>query len=55
MFPSARASLTPVTVTVWGTFQLAAVKVKLAGPTVPSVVSLDERPIVTFAVGGASS
>ena len=34
------ASLTPVTVTVCGTFQFAVVKVRLAGLTVPSVVSL---------------
>ena len=40
-----------MTVTVWGVFQLAAVKVRLAGETVPSVVSLDDKPIVTSAVG----
>ena len=51
MLPSSRASLTPVTVTVCGTFQFAAVKVRLAGRTVPSVVSLELRPIVTSAVG----
>ena len=40
-----------MTVTVCGTFQLAAVKVRLAGATVPSVVSLEVRPMVTSAVG----
>ena len=43
--------MTPVTVTVCGTFQFALVKVRLAGLTVPSVVSLELRPIVTSAVG----
>ena len=49
--PSATASSTPVTVTVWALFQFAVVKVRLAGLTVPSVVSLLESPIVTLAVG----
>ena len=49
--PSSRTSSTPVTVTVCGAFQLAAVKVRLAGATVPSVVSLEDRPMVTSAVG----
>ena len=40
-----------MTVTVWATFQLAAVKVRLPVETVPSVASLDDRPIVTSAVG----
>ena len=40
-----------MTVTVCGVFQLAAVKVNVAGDTVPSVVSLDEMPIVTSAAG----
>jgi hypothetical protein len=40
-----------VTVTVCGVFQLADVKVKLAGATVPSVASLELSPIVTSAVG----
>ena len=43
--------MTPVTVTVCATFQLAAVNVTLAGLTVPSVVSFELRPIVTSAVG----
>src|SRR5262245_34877158 len=51
MGPSSRASSTPVTITVWGTLQLAAVKVRLAGATVPSVVSELARPIVTGADG----
>src|SRR6187399_1562907 len=55
MLPSANASSTPVTVTVCGMFQFAGVKVKLAGATVPSVVSLDDNGIVTFAVGAVSS
>jgi hypothetical protein len=40
-----------VRVTVWAVFQLAFVKVRLAGETVPSAVLLDDRPIVTLAVG----
>ena len=40
-----------MTVTVCGRFQFALVKVRLAGLTVPSVVSLELRPIVTSAVG----
>src|SRR5262249_40380078 len=51
MLPSTMASSTPVTVTVCGTFQLALVNVTLAGATVPSVKSLDDSPIVTFAAG----
>ena len=51
MSPSSTASSTPVTVTVWGISQLALVKVRLDGPTVPSVVSLELRPIVTSAIG----
>ena len=51
MSPSSTKSSTPVTVTVWAVFQLAAVKVRLAGEVVPSAVLLDERPIVTLAVG----
>ena len=45
------ASVTPVTVIVCGVFQLAVVKVTLAALTVPSVVSFELTPIVTFAVG----
>src|SRR4051812_37434813 len=51
MLPSSRLSSTPVTVTVCGVLQLAEVKVNDAGETVPSVVSLELRPIVTLAVG----
>ena len=46
-----QASSTPVTVTVCATFQFAVVNVRLAGETVPSVVSLELSPIVTSAVG----
>ena len=49
--PSSTASSTPVTVTVWGISQLALVKVRLDLLTVPSVVSLELRPIVTSAIG----
>ena len=44
-----------MTVTVCGAFQLAAVNVRLAGATVPSVVSLELSAIVTSAVGCAVS
>ena len=44
-----------MTVTVCAVLQLAAVKVRLAGETVPSVVSLQDRAIVTSAVGWLSS
>ena len=44
-----------LTVTVWLVFQFAVVNVSEAGETVPSVVSLDDNPRVTFAVGGAAS
>ena len=53
MSPSSNKSLTPVTVTVCGVFQFAVVNVTLAGLTVPSDVSLELSPIVTFAVGCA--
>ena len=49
--PSAIESSTPVTVTVWGVFQLALVKVKLDLSTVPSVVLLLVNGMVTSAVG----
>ena len=49
--PSVRLSSTPVTVTVWATFQLAIVKVTELGATVPSVVSLLVRPMLTLAAG----
>ena len=55
MVPSSRVSSTPVTVTVCAVFQLAAVKVRLAGATVPSPVSLEVRAMVTSAVGWALS
>ena len=48
-------SSTPVTVTVCAVLQLPGVKVREAGATVPSVRSLEESPIVTFAVGWVSS
>ena len=51
MSPSSAKSSTPVTVTVRGVFQLPVVNVRLAGLTVPSVVSLEVRPMVTSAVG----
>ena len=38
-------------VTVCATFQFAAVKITLAGLTVPSVTSFEIKPIVTSAVG----
>src|SRR5437667_94363 len=53
--PSTAKSSTPVTVTVCAAFQLAGVNVTEAGATVPSVRSLDESPIVTFAVGWVRS
>ena len=37
--------------TVCGVFQFRFVNVRLAGPTVPSVVSPELRPTVTSAVG----
>ncbi len=49
--PSTPKSSTPVTVTVCAVFQFPDVNVTDAGATVPSVKSLDESPIVTFAVG----
>src|SRR5215213_9566237 len=55
MLLSSRSSFTPVAVTVWAMFQLAAVKMSVAGLTLPSVGSLLLRPIVTFAVGWLSN
>jgi hypothetical protein len=49
--PSWTASSTPVTVTVCGVAQFAAVKVSDAGATVPSAVWLELSAIVTSAVG----
>ena len=43
--------VTPVTVTICGVFQLAGVNVRLAGDTISLVVSLDDRSMVTAAVG----
>jgi hypothetical protein len=51
MSPSSTRSSTPVTVTVCGTFQSAAVNVRLAAETVPSVVSLEATGMTTSAVG----
>ena len=51
MSPSCTASSTPVTVTVWATFQFAAVNVRLAAETVPSAVLLLATGIATSAVG----
>ena len=46
---------TPVVVTVCGVLQLAGVKVRVVGEAVPSVVSEEERPMVTLAAGSVSS
>ena len=54
-FPSSTESFTPVTVTVWAVFQLAAVKTSEAVLTDPSVVSLELTGMVTFAVGAEPS
>ena len=51
MSPSSRSSSTPVTVTVWAMFQLAAVKVRLAGGDGAFGRVAGARPIVTSAVG----
>ena len=55
VLPPAIPLSTPVTVTIWGTFQSAEVNVKLAGETVPWVESELLRGMVTFATGGLSS
>src|SRR5438034_1211764 len=52
--PSTTPSATPVTVTVWGTLQLAGVKVRETGETVASVILPDVAKTVTFAVGRVS-
>ena len=44
------ASSTPVTVTIWATFQLAAVKVREEVERVPSVMSELAKPMTTSAV-----
>jgi hypothetical protein len=53
--PSSTRSSVPVTVTVCGTFQSAAVNVRLEIVTVPSVESLVMTGISTSAVGSLSS
>ena len=54
-FLSVKLSSTPVTVTVCGVFQFAGVKVRLTGETVPSLVLLDDKSMVTSAVGSVLS
>src|SRR5258706_16312810 len=49
--PSWTWSSTPVTVTVCGAFQSAAVKVRLAGATAPSPTLLEATGMTTSAVG----
>ena len=49
--PSTRVSSMPVTVTVWGVFQLAVVKVRVSVSREFSVVSSPEMETVTLAVG----
>ncbi len=44
-----------MTVTVWGTYQLAVLKVTLPGETVPSLRLLEETATVTLSVGWLSS
>src|ERR1051325_9344184 len=51
MLPSWTWSSTPVTVTVWATFQLAVLNVRLAVETVPSAGLLLATGIATLAVG----
>src|SRR5262245_21582696 len=48
--PSMSGSLTPVTVTVWGTYQLVGVKTR-GVEAIASAGLLEERPMVTLAVG----
>ncbi len=54
MLPSCTWSSTPVTVTVWATFQFTAVNVRLGVETVPSAGLLLATGITTFAVGWLS-
>ena len=49
--PSSSVLATPVTVTVWATFQLEEVKVRLAGLTVARLVVSLDNDTVTSAVG----
>src|SRR5437773_503431 len=51
MLPSTIASSTPVTVTVCATLHFPTLHATDPGATVPSVKSLDDNPIETFAVG----
>ena len=44
-------SACPVTVTVWGTFQFACVNFRRVGEAVPAAGLLEERSMVTSAVG----
>ena len=53
MSPSSKASFTPVTTTVCGVSQFAAVNVSCAAEIVPSVRSELDSPIETSAVGAA--
>ena len=53
--PSEAVSSTPVTVTVWGVFQLSAVNVNVAGPTVVSPVSAFDKVNTTVPVGSESN
>ena len=55
MFPSTIKSSTPVTVTICGVLQSAAVNARLPELTVPSVVSLFVSRIATLAVGSLFS
>ena len=49
--PSTRVSSTPVTVTVWGVFQLAVVKERVSVSREFSDVSSPEMETVTVSVG----
>jgi hypothetical protein len=50
-WPSTTKPSTLAMVTVWGTYQLPGVKVRVAVETVPSVVSLELTGMVTAAAG----
>src|SRR5581483_8157059 len=50
--PSANASSTPVTVIVWGVAKLAGENTTWSGATVPSPVSVLDKPTVTADLGG---
>ena len=49
--PSTMKSSTPVTVTVCAAFQFAGVNVRLDTDATPSAALLEDRPMVTLAVG----